>query len=270
MKIEGYLDAFVKNSSKALAKNINIYFPIANRAYLDVEPVVDGKPKPGLKKDKFDNVYLRFRIKELRHGEQVTLTSFFQLETKKLDKENLLFESLWKARKKRVTLIYPEGLRRIKKIAERLYRKSKLLMDFEEEIAGFIERNFRVSKGEDEENLETLLRNNRGNIETIVDFIIALHKNVSIPARKVKGVLFLNEKNEPIEHYWIEVRILGEWVPIDAIYYNFGKFEDKYLAIRVIEELQEGPEVKSIYTLSKKYIKRALIIGFERTYRRLI
>jgi len=269
MKIEGYLTAYVKNSSKALAKNINLYFPITNRAYLAFEPIVDGKPKPGLKKDKLDNLYLRFKIKELRYGEEATLVSFFNLETKKLNKEDLLYESLRKARKKKITLIYPEGLRRIKKIAERLYRKSKLLLDFEEEIAGFIERNFHVSKGVHESDLETLIRDNIGNIETIVDFVIALHKNVLILARKVKGIFFFDDSDEPVEHFWIEVKISGEWVPIDVINRNFGRLEDKYLAIKVIERFQEGAEVKATYNLSKKYIRKALVIGFERTYRRI-
>ncbi len=257
----------IGNISKALAAEVNVLISIINRRYIK-EVIVDGDPKPGLKKDAFNNVFLRYRFKEIKPREEFPAYSYSIIDTQGIDESDWFFSDKRIAvTRKRIMLVYPEGLRRIRKISERLFHKSKLLIDFEKEIFEFIERNFEVIKNNlnehetNNETLEDLLKNNVGTIDQITDFVIALHKNNNIKARKVHGYIY--EKGAITPHSWLEVNIKGKWAPVDPVRKQIGKISENYIAKKIDFTERNIQDIQVKYKLSKNWYKQAIIVQRE-------
>ncbi len=255
---------FIWNVSKALAAEVNVLISVINKRYV-TEIIVDGEPKPGLKKDAFDNVFLRYRFKEIKPREELPAFSSAILNTKSIDESDWFFNDKRIAVvRKRLMLVYPEGLRRIRKISERLFRKSQLLIDFEKEIIEFIERNFEVIKSNSDEqetvneNIEDLLKNNVGTVDQITDFAIALHKNNNIRTRKVHGYIY--EKGEISPHSWLEVNIKGHWAPVDPARNQIGRIPENYIARKIDFTERNIQDIQVKYKLSKNWYKQAIIV----------
>jgi len=253
-----FQEYLAQNVSKSLLVNVNISIIMVNKNYIK-EIHIQGDPLPSLREEENNNIFLKFKFKEIKPREEKVFSVLAAIETKEISKEELLYTDIRKAvTRQRIMLIYPEGLRRIRKISERLFRKSKLLIDFEEEIINFIERNFSAKDYEEKMGLEHLLSINEGNKEDIIDFIIALHKNAKIPARKVHG--FIEKDSELIPHVWFETRINKIWVPIDPFNKNFGKIKENYIAKKVEYTEKMVSDYLTEFKSSKKIYSRALYI----------
>ena len=251
-----------KNVSKSLAVDVNILISLINKRYAE-KIDVDGDPKPGLKKDSLENIFVRYRFKEIKPKESFPMIMSAEVVTKKIDYSDLLFQDKRYAQsKKKQMLVYPEGLRRIRKIAERLFNKSKLIIDFEKEITGFIKRNFKIMNesdlgNENQSDLEKLIHTNMGTVRDIISFAIALHKHNKIHVRRVMG-LKINSTAE--KHYWIEIKVGKNWVPVDVINGYYGYVPDDFLALKIDYSEKIIQDYQTVYKLNKHWMGSAIVV----------
>ncbi|MGQ4892286.1 MAG: transglutaminase-like domain-containing protein [Candidatus Njordarchaeia archaeon] len=252
----------IQNTSKTLAVNINILISFVNKRYLSKILGIDGDPKPGSREDNDGNIFIKYRFKELIPGEKITASMHSSVITEKINLMDKLFIDVRRAKvKKNLFLVYPEGLRRIRKISDRLTRKSRLLIDFEEEISNFIERNFSISNEIQNHDLLEVLKTNVSTPEGIIDFVIALHKNQRIPARKVHGfILYPNEANRFEPFYWLEIKVQDTWIPIDPINRYYGSVPDNYLARKIDYTEKTLSDISAEYKTAKKWYKSVIYV----------
>ncbi len=247
----------ISNVSRTLAVNVNLLISLLNKNYTSEILTVDGNPKPGLREDPNGNIFLKYRFKELKPGEEIETIYTAKIKTKIIDRQEKLFLEIGKIKSRiRPLLVYPEGLRRIRKISERLLYKSRLLIDFERNIIEFLEKNFKVNPERGFTDLDKILNTSEATVEGIINFVIALHKNAGITARKVQGFLINNSNLK--EHFWFEVKIGKNWVPIDPINNLLGVTTDAYLAKKVDYTEKRVNDVNITYKTSKNWMKKVI------------
>lgn len=225
----------------------------------------DGKPL-GRVRYSNENAFIIYSLKEMRPRETRHIGFLLYLKRKNRSVPNgaldIRIEELPTTLRKKVkNASYIYASRRVKKLVDRILRKTDNLLDVEWEILNFLKRNIKCNTGI-EGDPEAIFYRSYGGPRELVFAFNTINMLMGIPARQVSGfVLKILRQNIVITRYvWSEIFTKYGWMPIDPCKGIFIDPNDKLWVPIKVEFLRGVKNVETNYKLIKKTLRKAIYI----------
>jgi len=202
-----------------------------------------------------ENSFVAFKIKELLPREEKNIRYKLALARKKkpvsLDLLKCSFNDMVSEKLYRVNRnAFSYATRRARNVAERLKRKSKNILDFQTLLLQFFGRNIACSYN-DPIDPDSIFERNHGHPKDLTFAFSIFNMIAGIPSRLIEGYLIEknNSKGHVKRHYWCEISIFDEWIPIDPCFRKILiPLPNNYIPIKV-EHI--GKHVRNVSTQFK-------------------
>lgn len=240
----------IENHSKKRIALLIVRMPLFNERYVRLLSI--GGTLGKLEKRGLDNVFIRFKLKNLAPNDERRIKILLEIERKKNNiKDFGLLTDIPAYLRKSYMLMASHAPRRIRKIAKNIAYKSQTIEDVIRETFEFMKRNFELI--DESLNLKEMLITGKGNIETFVSFFVLLCSLVGVPSRKIYGVVAeVNKK-----YVWAEILTKNGWIEIDPARFSL-EISSECIPIKVEEPNSEIPEYRILTVRSPE---RGLVIG---------
>jgi len=196
---------------------------------------------PREKKEIISQIYLKRKIR-------VNVTDAFDID---------ISEISYKMKKKALNAAYIYATRRIRRVAERILRKTSNLLEIEWEIINFLQRNIKCNKNLSSDP-ETIFFRNYGGVKDLVFAFNIINMLMGIPARTISG--FVIDDSTLKKYFWSEIFTKRGWIPVDPC---VGVFLDPnnplWIPIKV-ESYRNIKEIETEYKLVKRTIRKAISV----------
>ncbi len=208
------------------------------------------------------NAFILYSFKELSPREQKMVMARFYLKRRiRLDANTLLDTDIsgisLKMRKKVINYAYTYASRRVKKVAERIKRKTSNLLEVEWEILDFLKRNIKCNESL-ESDPETIFFRNYGGLKDLVFAFNIINMLIGIPARTTSG--FLLRDNELKRYVWSEIFTGRDWIPVNPCIGVLLDPNDPLLIPIKVESYRSIREIESQYKLVRQVMKKAIAV----------
>lgn len=248
----------VFNTSTVKAVNVLIKLIAFSSDHYDF---IDYKGNPlGRLRFSGENAFILYSFKSMLPRERKEIVSQIYLKRKMradiIDAFDMDISDIpYKMRKKALNTAYIYASRRVKKVVDRILRKTRNLREIEWEIINFLQRNIKCSRDLDSDP-ETIFYRNYGGVRDIVFAFNTINMLMGIPARTISGLVIDN--NVLKRYFWSEVFTRKGWIPIDPCKGVFLDPNDlSWIPIKV-ELHRSVKDIETRYKLVKRMIKKAI------------
>jgi len=245
--------------------HISILLPAYNKHYLELIKL-EGKPLCGLRDGRNGNVFIHYRLHSLKARETTIIASTLLLKRKTSvyfpGTKNLgTLSDIPKTYKIRYLQgAYEYITRRVRRIAERILRKTNDISEIQHMIIEFLNRNFKKSMEEEEEDPFLVFQRGYGGPRSFAIAFALLNAQLGIPVRLVTGWL-LNIENKKINpHYWCEILSQRNWIPYDPWLGLEGKISSGHIPIKIDNPFRKTSDILVKYKTVEKISRKAIVI----------